>query len=791
MPGAQATQPQGLARLVRLAGKRGHHNLLQHVIQRLPAAQQLPSRALCGALLCAGAASQRWLVRQLAGLQAAQQLAPGDALWLLQQLMQKPMLHRGLGDMVEDVVEMDLGSQLTGAELLQLLHQAAQHGGVEGGMMLDALVQLYPAAHDIEDVEGYAAFLQAAMGGGIEPEALESATEKLPVTEQLPPEIVAGCIQQCIRNSFEDMYTFLLEHVAVDFFSTDTQQQPLLLAAVPGHRCWQLAHVAALLKVPAAAQLSVETVTLLLQHAVQERQQRLCVVSEPEFTFQGEVQHLLLALPAVQQLPAAAVASILAAAAEAGNAAAASTIYALPGALHIDKQALSALFESALVHGHLSVLKALIGNAALLGIKSDIMSTGSSEQRQRVLQLAMSAADSEYITELCECQQASAAGATSLPSISADNMQQLLLAALQELSRRRITAAAARSVFALDDAKAVGAAAAAELLAASLHRCSAAGVELVTLLPATARIDQPAAETPVHDAMRMTSNHKLGRQATVGLLELALHFGHLQAYKTLLNLPQCHQITVHDVRLGTGEQLLRLLQRVVEAGESEGIVQLCQHVSAADQDEAAPGAPAEGMRHLLRAGLQQMDRGRITAAAAEQLFELPGAAAVGAAAVEDLLHGCISQCSAAGVQLVGRLPAAAQLGRQVAEQLVQAAMQRSSGGWSAALSLLASLLQLPAVQRLEPAAVARLLSSGMESQLPQPLVVQLGKLLLAPLRDGLEPVAMRQLLLLAFEEQCWDVFEWRRQLPGAPLDDEQVVVCCNVRGWQLQRRLPY
>jgi hypothetical protein len=45
---------------------------------------------------------------------------------------------------------------------------------------------------------------------------------------------------------------------------------------------------------------------------------------------------------------------------------------------------------------------------------------------------------------------------------------------------------------------------------------------------------------------------------------------------------------------------------------------------------------------------------------------------------------------------------------------------------------------------------------------------------------------LRQLLLLAFEEQCWDVFDWLAGLRGVSRDDEQVALACAVRGWQLQ-----
>jgi hypothetical protein len=102
--------------------------------------------------------------------------------------------------------------------------------------------------------------------------------------------------------------------------------------------------------------------------------------------------------------------------------------------------------------------------------------------------------------------------------------------------------------------------------------------------------------------------------------------------------------------------------------------------------------------------------------------------------------------------------------------------------------LLQTVLQLPAVQQLQPAALARLQVAAYTKRLPLPLLQQLCKGLPAvPLQEGLrENSTLWQLLLLSFKEQCWEVFDWLSGLPGVGLLDGQVALCCTVRGWQLQ-----
>ncbi|WIA41533.1 hypothetical protein OEZ86_008903 [Tetradesmus obliquus] len=135
LPGAKAMQPAELASLVSLARRRGQLRFVQCMIRAVPAAQQLPSRVLCDALLAAGAADRRQLVQELAELQAAQQLAPGDAVRLVKQLLCDSW-GEGVYEALEDLEPMQLGSQLTGGELLQLLREAIHSH--DGGAALQA-----------------------------------------------------------------------------------------------------------------------------------------------------------------------------------------------------------------------------------------------------------------------------------------------------------------------------------------------------------------------------------------------------------------------------------------------------------------------------------------------------------------------------------------------------------------------------------------------------------------------------------------------------------------------------
>ncbi|WIA41537.1 hypothetical protein OEZ86_008907 [Tetradesmus obliquus] len=163
------------------------------VIRAVPAAQQLPSRVLCDALLAAGAAEKRQLVQELAELQAAQQLAPGDAVRLVQQLLCDSW-GEGVYEALEDLEPMQLGSQLTGGELLQLLREAIHS---DDGSAVRDIAGLTPASHQIDGSEGYTAFLQEALCNSVDSDVLRSAVRDLPATQQLPVDAV---LDFCLRG---------------------------------------------------------------------------------------------------------------------------------------------------------------------------------------------------------------------------------------------------------------------------------------------------------------------------------------------------------------------------------------------------------------------------------------------------------------------------------------------------------------------------------------------------------------------------------------------------------------
>uniref|UniRef100_A0A383W1M9 Uncharacterized protein n=1 Tax=Tetradesmus obliquus TaxID=3088 RepID=A0A383W1M9_TETOB len=261
-----------------------------------------------------------------------------------------------------------------------------------------------------------------------------------------------------------------------------------------------------------------------------------------------------------------------------------------------------------------------------------------------------------------------------------------------------------------------------------------------------------------------------------GLFSQSLQAGHLHIFNFLVDLPQASVVSLDEFNLYDGVHTLKLLQLNVKAGASDEVIGICAVITA-----EGISISSEAMQQLLLDALSQLDARRITAAAAQQLFQLRDAQAAAAGAVAELLTACVERGSVSGVQLVGQLPAAAQIDQQSAEQLLQAALQKQSGG--SANALLCSVLQLPVVQRLEGSALVRLLTAGIESVLPLELLQLLYDKLPAARQGALDAAAVRQLLLLSFEEQEWDVFEWLWQLPAAPLDDQQVAACCEVRCW--------
>jgi hypothetical protein len=90
------------------------------------------------------------------------------------------------------------------------------------------------------------------------------------------------------------------------------------------------------------------------------------------------------------------------------------------------------------------------------------------------------------------------------------------------------------------------------------------------------------------------------------------------------------------------------------------------------------------------------------------------------------------------------------------------------------------LLQLPAVQRLLPAALARLMAACVEKQQFRELQL-LHQHPPAAQQAALDAGTVRQLLMLAFETQQWAAFDWLMKLPAAPVEHDEVPMCQAVR----------
>ncbi|WIA12312.1 hypothetical protein OEZ85_012368 [Tetradesmus obliquus] len=116
---------------------------------------------------------------------------------VLKELLQRGGWGLGMCDVLEDLQPMQLGSQLTGDELLQLLRAAIR--SEDGGAVGD-VASLTPAAHQIDDIAGYTAFLQEAMRAGLEYAILQDAALDLPATQLLPVAAVLDFIQQGIKG---------------------------------------------------------------------------------------------------------------------------------------------------------------------------------------------------------------------------------------------------------------------------------------------------------------------------------------------------------------------------------------------------------------------------------------------------------------------------------------------------------------------------------------------------------------------------------------------------------------
>jgi hypothetical protein len=302
----------------------------------LPAAQQISLGELCELIVSVlqhkDAPATELLVQQLVNLPAAQQLPQEAAKQLLRRLIETCPVWPAWSAL-QCLTALQLGSQLTGGSVLQLLQYAASKGATG---LLRFVAGLKPAANEIDDAEGFAAVLQATHENCRSYNSIADTLGQLPVLQLMQPDAVLSVIRSGIisKREYRDgrgkpqcVLRFVLQHPAVGKLSTAALEQLLLDAAQ--HK--RLEHVADLLQVPAALQLSVEAVTALLQQAVQ------CTLDEDRGSSSSSHSTccgLLLALPAVQQLPADVV-SRLAAAVDAGNVAAVSRLCAVTAAADI------------------------------------------------------------------------------------------------------------------------------------------------------------------------------------------------------------------------------------------------------------------------------------------------------------------------------------------------------------------------------------------------------------------------------------------------------------------------
>jgi hypothetical protein len=283
-----------------------------------------------------------------------------------------------------------------------------------------------------------------------------------------------------------------------------------------------LRDVSALLKARAAAQLSAVTVTTLLQHAAAH-----LYWSEQDETLDSgsdricRCSDMLLALPVVQQLPTAAVASIVEAAVAAGKHKAVRRLLALPGAQNASTEAAVSMLQLA-AQGPSCIWFAVLQGLPQLANLSPEQWQLSSEQLQRLLHESVKEGNSEAIFRLCEyaplCSTAVSHGTAaalsalpvtlaghsgkSVPAVPAACMQALLLDVIRHHGRtgHSITSAA-EQVFELDSARSVGPGVVKDLWMSCIEMCCAAGVRLVGLLPAAQHLDPYVCESVVRAAL--------------------------------------------------------------------------------------------------------------------------------------------------------------------------------------------------------------------------------------------------------------------------------------------------
>jgi hypothetical protein len=243
LPAASGLSASTAASLMRIAVRQQWYELAVRLLA-LPAAQQLAAPQLFELLLLelqhyrVLQRERASFVEQLTALLLGKQLVPEAA----RQLLSAGLECGKLTFAMKQAYYLDLESQLTSSDVLQLLQQAAKQGDDDGIFSLARLA----AAQEIVDEEGFAAFLQTALDHCIDDSDMTTAVGQLPVLQQLGPDAVLGILQSSL-DSFKDnkdeglvcirtrsVYSCVADHPAVHSFSTEMLEQLLLKAAQRG-----------------------------------------------------------------------------------------------------------------------------------------------------------------------------------------------------------------------------------------------------------------------------------------------------------------------------------------------------------------------------------------------------------------------------------------------------------------------------------------------------------------------------------------------------------------------------
>jgi hypothetical protein len=516
VPAVQDISACSLANLMRLAVKQQQFEMAER-LAALPAAQQLLSRQLCEVLLLLLVpqtklvrwAQQKRLLMKLSELESAQNLGSDALLWLLagvvtQQPHEPPhYLSSQRPPQLRILADMKIGNQLTSTQVLQLLQLAAEQGS---STAISYLSSLEPAQR-IDDVEGFAAFLQAAAVQHIPEFDLIKDVASLPVVQQLGADAVYSLIQACLNNTASArngcepcrVWRFLVDHPAVSSFSTAVIEQLLLTAA---HRqC--LSDMASLLDAPAAAGLSVEATAESLQCAAQRlaplryvRESDTISVNGGQRAYPSELEVMrpsLLDLPAAQQLSADAVMHILKPLLYAPKLSGAmALVCTLPGAQQISREAALEMLKQTVQHSNSTLWLTLRDGLPQLAALPAEQLQLTSKQLVQILPGALEAGDGGALSVLCGlvAEAESAAGAAF--SVSPEHLLTLLLVAYRQHSEPATAAAA--QLLSLQAATALGPDAVAELMQACVKCHNAAGVALVGQLPAALQLSEQTVE---------------------------------------------------------------------------------------------------------------------------------------------------------------------------------------------------------------------------------------------------------------------------------------------------------